>query len=226
MDSDPGRSPLRYLGVALCLFTLHEVNHPTLTPQSQLAIFALLGLTSCYLTIPMHRRLGANAAARWIDRSLLALSILCCGYVVMQTEPLFRRFWIDGQSLGNRAGQEATIDLIVGAIGVVLVLEATRRALGLALPLLAIAFLTYAWVGASLPGWLLPHRGYDAGRIVSQTLLHSQGVFGVALGVMFTYVFLFVLLGALLQSTGATQFIIDLARRAFQGSPGGPAKVR
>ena len=79
--------------------------------------------------------------------------------------------------------------------------------------------------GRSLPDFLFPHRGYSVERIVSQTFLHSQGVFGTALNVMFTYVFLFVVFGALLEATGATQFVIQGARRLFQGTIGGAAKV-
>ena len=60
---------------------------------------------------------------------------------------------------------------------------------------------------------------------MAQTFLHSQGVFGIAMTVMFTYVFLFVVFGAFLQATGATRFIIEFADRIFAGSPGGPAKV-
>ena len=76
-----------------------------------------------------------------------------------------------------------------------------------------------------MPDWLFPHRGYPWERIVSQTFLHSQGVFGIALKVMFTYVFLFVLFGALLEKTGATGYIINFAKRLFRSSIGGPAKV-
>ena len=76
-----------------------------------------------------------------------------------------------------------------------------------------------------LPDWLFPHRGYSWQRIVSQTFLHSQGVFGVPLRVMFTYVFLFVLFGALLEKTGAIGFILGFARQWLGKSAGGPAKV-
>ena len=212
---------LSVLGVLLCLFTLAEVNYPHLSPQSQLAIFALLGMVTCYLVYPARRGGGASRA----DWLFVALTVLCCGFIVVQTEPLFERLWLGGQALGHRAGQETAIDWAVGILGIVLVIEATRRALGPTLPLLASVFIVYALAGPYLPGWLLPHRGYSLERIVSQTFLHSQGVFGVALGVMFTYVFLFVLLGAFLERTGATQFIIDLARGLFHRVPGGPAKI-
>jgi len=213
------------LAVVLCLFTIVEVNYPLLGPQSQLAIFAGLGLVLCFLSRPAHERLRHNRVARAIDAVLITLTVACCAFVVVQSAPLFRSLWIGGQSLGNRAGQEATIDIIVGTVGLVLVIEATRRAIGWALPLLALAFLAFARFGPLLPDWLFAHRGYELERIVSQTFLHSQGVFGVALRVMFTYVFLFVVFGAVLQATGATQFIIDFAQRLLGASPGGPAKV-
>ena len=213
------------LAVALCLFTIVEVNYPLLGPQSQLAIFACLGLVLCFLSRPAHERLRHNRVARATDAVLITLTVACCAFVVVQSAPLFRSLWIGGQSLGNRAGQESTIDIIVGTVGLVLIIEATRRSIGWALPVLAFAFLAFARFGPILPDWLFAHRGYDLERIVSQTFLHSQGVFGVALRVMFTYVFLFVVFGAVLQATGATQFIIDFAQRLLGGSPGGPAKV-
>jgi TRAP-type uncharacterized transport system fused permease subunit len=88
-----------------------------------------------------------------------------------------------------------------------------------------VAFPAYAYFGAWRADWLFPHRGYSLERIVAQTFLHTQGVFGVALSVMFTYVFLFVVFGAVLGATGATRFVIELQARAFGRSPGGPAKV-
>lgn len=211
--------------MALCLFTLAEVNYPQLSPQSQLATFAMFGLLLCFLNKPLHRRFEKVKALRVVDLLLAALSVGCCLYVVLQTEERFRSIWSGGQSLGDRAGQETALDVWVGVIGVVLVLEATRRAIGWALPILAVTFLAYAFMGPQLPDWLFPHRGYGLERVVSQTFLHSQGVFGTALRVMFTYVFLFVIFGALLKASGATQFVIDFARRVFGSSPGGPAKV-
>ncbi len=201
------------------------MNYPHLSPQSQLAIFAGLGLLLAFLNRPLHPSLEGNRALRGLDVALAASAAAICGYVVVQTEPAFASLWIGGESLGNRAGQEAVLDTAVGIVGLILVLEAARRTIGWALPILAAVFLVYAASGASLPDGLFPHRGYGVTRIVAQTFLHSQGVFGTALRVMFIYVFLFVLLGALLKQTGATQFIIDFARRVLGNSPGGPAKV-
>ena len=213
------------LGIGLCVFTLVEVNYPLLAPQSRLGIFALLGLALCFWNVPIHPTLRDHRGARMVDGALGVLAILCCGYIVVQTDPLFERLWIDGQSLGNRAGFETALDTTVGFVGLLVVLEAARRTLGLALPLLALAFLLYASFGSALPSWLFPHRGYSLSRIIAQTFLHSQGIFGIALNVMFTYVFLFVIFGAFLEATGATRFIVDFAQRVFGKSPGGPAKV-
>jgi TRAP transporter 4TM/12TM fusion protein len=226
LDLRSGRGVgMAFLGVALCFFTLAEVNYPMLSPQSQLAVFAMLGLLLCYLHYPVHRGWKDHPAARFADLGMCLLVVVGCGYIIVQSEPLFQAWWLQGQSLGNRAGQEAPLDYAVGWVLAVVVLEATRRSIGVALPLLALLFVAYALWGAQLPAWLLPHRGYDLQRTVSQTVLQGQGVFGVALRVMFTYVFLFVVFGAFLKATGATQFIIDFARRLFRHSLGGPAKV-
>jgi len=215
----------RVLGVALCAFTIVEVNHPLLTPQSELAIFATLGIVLSLLARPLVLPGRLRLAGRLFDGLLIAAAVFCGLFIVTQTERVLEAWRLNGSSLGNRAGNETGLDFAVGVAGLVLVLETTRRALGYALPLLSLIFLGYAAFGSLLPDWLFSHRGYDLKRIVSQTYLQSQGVFGIALNVMFTYVFLFVIFGALLQATGATQFIIDFARRLFRNSPGAPAKV-
>ena len=213
------------LGITLCVFTLVEVNYPLLAPQSRLGMFALFGLVPCFVNIPIHPRFKSTVVAHVTDVGLGVAAIVCCGYIVVQTDPLFEAFWVDGQSLGNRAGFETTTDTVIGLLGLLVVIEAARRSLGLALPILSIIFLSYAAFGSFFPSWLFPHRGYSLPRIVAQTFLHSQGIFGTALSVMFTYVFLFVIFGAFLEATGATRFIVDFAQRVFGKSPGGPAKV-
>ena len=213
------------IGITLCVFTLVEVNYPLLAPQSRLGMFALFGLVLCFVNIPIHPRFKSTVVAHVTDVGLGVAAIVCCGYIVVQTDPLFEAFWVDGQSLGNRAGFETTTDKVIGLLGLLVVIEAARRSLGLALPILSIIFLSYAAFGSFFPSWLFPHRGYSLPRIVAQTFLHSQGIFGTALSVMFTYVFLFVIFGAFLEATGATRFIVDFAQRVFGKSPGGPAKV-
>lgn len=215
----------RILSSILSLFILFEVNYPQLTPQSQLAIFALLGLSLVFLKYPIHQSVAQNKTFQILDLFFAAAIFFCFAYILVQTEPLFQSHWLKGQSLGNRAGLEHPFDHAIGLIGLILVLEATRRAIGFTLPLLALTFLAYAAYGYTLPDWLFPNRGYNWERIVSQTFLHSQGVFGIALKVMFTYVFLFVLFGTILEQTGATGYILNTARRLFRNSTGGSAKV-
>ena len=212
------------VAVILCLFILSEVNYPLLKPQSALALFAMLGLIVVFLKYPLHPRLADNLLCNILDFVLIGSVIFCFGYVVVQTEPIFERFWLNGRFLGDRASAEHILDFYVGGFGLVLILEATRRSIGKTLPLLAIVFLLYASYGQYLPSWLFPHRGFSIKRIIGQTYLHG-GVFGVALRVMFTYVFLFVLFGTFLERTGATGYILNLAKRIFGTSTGSPAKV-
>ncbi len=209
----------------LCLFTLWEVNYPLFQPQSSLAVFAMSGLVLCFLNFRIRRKWSEKKWARGVDGLLAALAVLTCGFIITQTEPVFAPLWLGGQPLGNRPGQETVLDIWVAITLLLLVLESARRCMGWALPLLALLFLVYALSGPALPSWLIPHRGYDLERTVSQTVLHGQGVFGVALGVMFRYVFLFVVFGAFLGATGATGFIIEFAKRIFRNSTGAPAKV-
>ena len=221
----PRQAVTRVLAVGLCVFTLVQVNYPILAPQPQLAVFALLGLVICFLNVPVHPNLKNHPAARAGDLVLAGLTVVCCGWILVQNDPFFEGLWQGGSSLGNRAGFETGADIAIGVVGLLLVIEAARRSLGLALPILCGLFLVYAYVGAGMPDWLFPHRGYSVERIVAQAFLQAQGTFGVALGVMFTYVFLFVIFGAFLSASGATLFIIDFAQAVFGRSPGGPAKV-
>ncbi|MCH8215404.1 MAG: TRAP transporter fused permease subunit [Planctomycetes bacterium] len=207
------------------MFVMLEVNYPRLQVQSQLALFALLGLGIVFLHMPLKKGLSEGSLLRRLDWLLFAASVVCFGYIIVQTEPLFESLWLGDSALGNRAGDEVSLDYAAGFVGLVLVFEATRRTVGLALPLLTVIFLIYAKMGRDLPDWLVPHRGFSWSRIASQTFLHSQGVFGIALSVMFKYVFPFVLFGAFLEATGATGFVIHLTRRLFRRSAGGPAKV-
>ena len=215
----------RVLATLLSLFVLAEVNYPRLTPQAQLAVFAMLGLSFIFLKHPIRTHAAGGKSLRPLDFLFVAAVFLCFGYVLVQTEPVFRDYWLGGLSLGNRAGLEQPLDWKVGLIGLFLVLEATRRVIGPTLPLLSLAFLAYAAFGHAMPDWFFPHRGYGWERIVSQAFLHSQGVFGIALKVMFTYVFLFVLFGTTLDGTGATGYVLDAARRFFRKRAGGAAKV-
>lgn len=219
----PKRVLCTVLGVGICLFTLVEVNYPMLGPQSSLALFALFGFILCLLYSPLHPKLQGSAVGRMIDVALMLLAVVTCLYVVVQTEPVFKNWWFEGQSLGDRAGIETTTDFWMGLLGMLLVLEVTRRSIGWSLPILAGLFVGYALLGPNAP--VFPHKGMSWYDIVDKTYLQSLGVYGIALNVMFKYVFLFVIFGTFLEVTGGTQFIINFSRRIFGGSPGGPAKI-
>lgn len=184
----------------------------------------MLGLIVVFLKYPLHSRFAENRFCQILDFMLVGSVIVCFGYIAIQTEPIFERLWLNGVFLGERASAEHILDYFIGGFGLILILEAARRSIGITLPLLAIAFLLYASFGQFMPSWLFQHRGYSLQRIISKTFLHG-GVFGIALRVMFIYVFLFVLFGTFLERTGATTYILRLTRRIFGKSVGSPAKV-
>jgi len=221
IDNANGRWSLRswmipLLAGALSIYVLIEVNFSLLSPLKELALFASAGLILCFLCFPLRLRWLPNSLAVASDWLLVTLATICCAYLMVY-----------GSDLGQRAGIYKTPDLVIGAIGLVLVLEATRRSIGWALPILALLFVLYAHesISQGLPDWLFPHRGQDFGDLIGQTYLRTEGVFGTALGVMFRYVFLFVLFGAFLEASGATGYIIALATRLLGKKAGGPAKV-
>ncbi len=133
------------LGVALCLFTLFEVNYNQLQPQSALALFVMIGLVLCFLVFPIDKRLKDVNILRYLDLTLAAAVVVCCGYVIVQTEPLFKSVWAVGISLGNRAAIETTTDFVIGAVGLILVIEATRRSIGWIVPILALLFVGHSY---------------------------------------------------------------------------------
>jgi TRAP transporter 4TM/12TM fusion protein len=123
-----------------------------------------------------------------------------------------------------RVGNPLTIDWVMGTIMIVVVLEATRRAVGAALPIIAIVLMIYALLGPTLPG-ILAHPGNSWKSVVNHLYLTSNGIFGVALGVVATYVFHYVLFGVLATRVGLGRFFIDLATALAGRFAGGPAKV-
>lgn len=215
------------LAVVLCLYVLLSIIRPVFPeqPAGKLALFGMIGLLLVFIGTPAHKKLAGNKIAGIVDWLLCGLTVLTFGYLFVHAEPLFKSFWIDGQSLGDRSGIEKPHELLLGAIGIVLVLEAARRCLGWTLAILSVLFIVYGLFGNHYPEWLFQHRGYSWEKVSGKAFLQTGGVLGPALSVMFKYVFLFVLFGALLEMTGATSFIINFARRIFRHSVGGPAKV-
>ncbi|SMB86644.1 TRAP transporter, 4TM/12TM fusion protein [Pasteurella testudinis DSM 23072] len=128
--------------------------------------------------------------------------------------------------LVTRFGAPNTQDIVVGIIGILLLLEATRRSLGLPLVIIASVFLLYNYFGQYFPSnWIISHRTGSLSHIINQQWITTEGVFGVALGVSTKYVFLFVLFGALLDKAGAGNYFIKTAFAYLGHFRGGPAKA-
>ncbi|OOF46776.1 TRAP transporter permease [Rodentibacter trehalosifermentans] len=130
------------------------------------------------------------------------------------------------EGLVTRFGAPNTQDIIAGCLGLVLLLEACRRSLGLPLVIIAIVFLLYNYLGQFLPsGWIISHRSGSLSQMINQQWITTEGVFGVALGVSTKYVFLFVLFGALLDKAGAGNYFIKTAFAYLGHLSGGPGKA-
>lgn len=127
-------------------------------------------------------------------------------------------------TLTKRGGNPTQMDIICGIILILLVLEATRRAVGKPLVIVAVIFLLYAYFGPYLPG-MISHRGYSINRIASQMFLTAEGIFGTPMSVMTTFVYSFVVFGCFLEVTGGARLFIDLAFAMTGKFAGGPAKT-
>ncbi len=123
-----------------------------------------------------------------------------------------------------RVGSPIAQDYMMGVLAIVMVMEATRRTMGPLLPAIGMACLLYALLGRHMPG-ILAHRGYSVVRVVNHIYVGTEGIYGIAVGVVATYVFHFVLFGILAQMTGLGRLFMDLATIAAGRFSGGPAKV-
>jgi TRAP transporter 4TM/12TM fusion protein len=128
------------------------------------------------------------------------------------------------EELSTRPGAPITQDLVIALGGLALLLEATRRALGLPLTIVAGVFIVYALAGPYMPD-VIAHKGASLNKLASHMWLGTEGVFGVALGVSTSFVFLFVLFGALLERAGAGNYFIKVAYAMLGHMRGGPAKA-
>jgi TRAP transporter 4TM/12TM fusion protein len=148
-----------------------------------------------------------------IDWVFIAVAIFIGLYIYINLEQIVFRFGV----------APTTLDVIVAFLGLLLVLEITRRASGWILPILAFVFIIYSFAGPYLPG-ILNHNGYSMERFVTY-VYGLDGVFGVTTDVSSKYIILFIIFGAFLQMSGVGQYFIDVAFRVAGGLRGGPAKV-
>jgi TRAP transporter 4TM/12TM fusion protein len=129
---------------------------------------------------------------------------------------------VEQESLVRRTGAATSLDLVAGAIALLLVLELARRATGRGLVIVALLALAYAWAGPWLPGFLA-HRGYSPRRLIEHLYLSAEGIWGIPLGVSADFVYLFVLFGAILEVSGGGALLIALASRVAGRMRGAPA---
>ena len=165
-----------------------------------------------YLSFPALQRSPRNyiPIQDWVMACIAAAS---CLYLIVLND-----------ALAERPGDPTTLDVAVGIVGVLLLLEATRRALGPPLMVVAGVFLIYTFAGAHMPD-VIAHQGASLNKGASHYWLTTEGVFGVAIGVSATMVFLFVLFGSLLEQAGAGNYFIRVAFALMGHFRGGPAKA-
>jgi TRAP transporter 4TM/12TM fusion protein len=221
------------LGVVAIVMSLYHV-YARLTPAApDTLVLRIIALAFClalaFLLFPFRSttpldeestRIDAGAQAEstipWVDLILAGTSVAGCAYMFVYYDYITQRF--------PTAHPLSAMDLVVATVMVVLVLEATRRTLGMALPVLALAFVAYAMLGPWLPG-PFRHKGLTYEIMMDQTFFTSEGLFGIPLGVAASYVILFIIFGAFLEKSGAGQFFMHLANAVAGGQRGGPGKV-
>ena len=200
------------IAIAFSVFQLYTATFGVLDAQLQRGVHLGFGLALAFLLYPTCRSWSRNKIHP-LDLVLAVLGAAAPAYIIYEY-----------QHLVLRAGTVSSVDLIVGVIGILLVIEATRRVVGIPMVCVVLAFLAYAFAGPYMPG-ILAHRGLTLPQLVGHLYFTTEGIFGIPLGVSSTFIFLFILFGAYLESTGLGKFFIDLANSIAGWASGGPAKV-
>ncbi|NLG86259.1 MAG: TRAP transporter permease [Firmicutes bacterium] len=199
------------LAIAMSLFHLYTAGFGSLMAMKQRGIHLAFLLGLSFLLYPGSKKSPRNKPT-FIDLLWFVAGVGSSLYIV---------FFFDAFNIRGAAN---IWDYTFGVITILSVLEATRRTNGKELVILSLVFWLYGLFGDMIPG-LLGHTGFSFKRIVYHIYLSSEGIFGVALGVSATYIFLFTLFGAFLGETGMAQFINDFSMALAGQSPGGPGKV-
>jgi TRAP-type uncharacterized transport system fused permease subunit len=188
------------VGVSLFhLYAAYEIVPAHVLRPTHVGLVLLL----CFLLFPMAHRFRDRI--RWWDYLLAAASAATILYVLSQ-----------GAYFGDRATMPTTTDYLVGIAFVVLLLEGTRRATGLIMPVVAMVFLLYAIFGNRLPApWT--HRGYSLEDLIAHLYMTLEGIFGTTVDVASSLIILFTIFGAVLQHSGAGKFFIDFSFAAMGG---------
>jgi TRAP transporter 4TM/12TM fusion protein len=203
------------LAVGLSLFQLYTAGITALTALVQRSIHlgAILSLT--FLLKAPFKSARKDKLTVWVlvDWVLVLASVACSFYICYNLTDIF-----------ERQGDWLKSDLAISIIGTLLVLEACRRVIGLVMTGICLAAILYAHFGPYMPE-LIIHKGYSIERIATTLWLTTEGIFGLPIGVAATFVFVFVLFGAFLESTGGGNFFIELAYSITGRFSGGPAKT-
>lgn len=210
-----GGTQLRVVSVIAILFScfqLYTAMFGILPAQIQRSVHLAFVFLLVYLLYPATSKSNKKKFGI-IDVALAIIGASVAMYITLNFEALLLR-----------AGDQNSLDIIIGIIAILLVLEGARRVVGLPIAIIASLFLVYAFVGPYMPGFL-NHRGYSLARIVSHMFYTTEGIIGIPLGVAATFIFLFIMLGSFLQKTGIGEFFIDLANSVAGFAVGGPAKV-
>ncbi|MCG8570676.1 MAG: TRAP transporter permease [Spirochaetes bacterium] len=186
------------------------------------AIHLAFAISLVFLSYPMLKKSRSNKILNYfsikerftiLDYLITIVAVIAALYIAL-----------DYIGISSRQGIPTTLDLIIGFSIVILVLEAARRALGPALPIIAILFILYSFFGPYMPS-VLAFKGVSVNRFVGQISLSTEGIYGIPLDVSANIVFLFVLFGAMLDKAGAGEYFVQLAFSLLGKYKGGPAKA-
>lgn len=203
---------ISFIAISFAIYHLYTsaLGAPTTLKHRSLHVAVVLCLI--FLLYPARRHSDRTKLV-WYDVVLALVSLSTAAYI-----------FIDYLNIINRGGIPNTLDVVFGLILMILVLEAARRMTGWALPILAILFFFYALFGRELSG-IFRHRGYEWDMVINQLYVTTEGIYGTAIGVSATYIFLFILFGAVLGRSGMGHFFNDIAIAVAGHTKGGPAKV-
>ena len=200
------------IAITFSIFQLYTAFFGVLDAQLQRAVHLGFALALSYLLYPTCKSWSRHKLHP-LDAILAVLGAASPAYIII----MYRE-------LAFRAGIINSVDLVIGVLGVLLVIEATRRVVGLPMVIVVLAFLVYAFAGPYMPG-VLSHRGLTPNQLIGHLYFTTEGIFGIPLGVSSTFIFLFILFGAYLECTGLGKFFIDIANAIAGWASGGPAKV-
>lgn len=201
-----------WIAVAMAVFHLVTAGIFPMVTSKHRAVHLAFALVLIFFMYPASKKSDQKNPTIF-DYVLAILGAVGAGYLVVMFD-----------AIAQRGMTSTSMDLVMGLITMVIVLEAARRSIGRELPILALIFLAYAYLGPHLPG-ALAHRGYSLQTLIEQMYLGSEGIFGIALGVSASYIFLFILFGAFLNGTGMSGFFTNASMALAGHKPGGPGKV-